>query len=186
MLEADCSGSFGCKSPKEAPRGRTLFCASPILPGFARRGAGCSGLGACVPPGRGKRGSRFRVPPGGAKGLSPLQWQGPSPLPQRHADLRPSVLRVAPVLCGASRAGGETRVAFPYPARPKTLFPQVSFFSHLVERVLSRRYLFRRRAECIITEPVRGIAVAPDMPGGLEPAPDLGTILDSARNGVTV
>ncbi len=33
----------------------------------------------------GKRGSRFLLPPGGAKVLSPLHWQGPSPLPQRHA-----------------------------------------------------------------------------------------------------
>jgi hypothetical protein len=33
----------------------------------------------------GKRGSRFLIPPGGAKALSPLQWQGPLPLPQRHA-----------------------------------------------------------------------------------------------------
>ena len=90
MVEADCSGSFGCRSPKQAPRGRTRFCASPVLPGLARRCAGWSGLGAGIPPGRGKRGSRFRVPPGGAKGPSPLQWQGPSPLPQRPADHRPA------------------------------------------------------------------------------------------------
>jgi hypothetical protein len=122
MVEADCSGSFGCRSPKEAPRGRTLFCASPVLPGLARRGAGWSGLGAGVPPGRGKRGSRFRVPPGGAKGLSPLQWRGPSPLPQRHADLRPSVLRVAPVLRGASRAGGGNAVRFLILPGPKPSF----------------------------------------------------------------
>jgi hypothetical protein len=50
MLEAACSGPFGCKSLKEAPRGCTLFCASPVLPGLARRGAVCNGRGAGVTP----------------------------------------------------------------------------------------------------------------------------------------
>ncbi len=33
---------------------------------------------------------RFGVPPGATKALSPLPWQGPSPLPQRHADPWPA------------------------------------------------------------------------------------------------
>jgi hypothetical protein len=34
--------------------------------------------------------ARFLFPPGGTKALSPLQWQGPSPLPQRHFGIRTS------------------------------------------------------------------------------------------------
>ena len=36
----------------------------------------------------GKCGSRFLAPPEGARALSPRQWQGPSPLPQRRAGIR--------------------------------------------------------------------------------------------------
>ena len=50
MVAAASGVPFACKSPKGAPRGRTLFCASPILPGFARRGAGCTGPGCSVSP----------------------------------------------------------------------------------------------------------------------------------------
>jgi len=64
--------------------------------------AGPAGLQGTVPRGRGKRGSRFLIPPGGAKALSPLQWQGPWPLPQRHA---------APCPAGGHRPGQR-------PARP--------------------------------------------------------------------
>ncbi len=46
---------------------------------------GPAGPQGTVAHGRGKRGSRFLAPPGGTKAVSPLQWQGPSPLPQRHA-----------------------------------------------------------------------------------------------------
>ena len=46
---------------------------------------GPAGLRDTVRHGRGKRGSRFLVPPGGAKAPSPLDWQRPSPLPQRKA-----------------------------------------------------------------------------------------------------
>jgi len=257
-----------------------VICASPVLPGLARRGAGCTGPGCSVSPqpegrktfhrctGRGHRpchsatltlgepgakapgqrpsrpwralrtrragrwpavvrvapvlvglpragggnAVRFRFPPPTGSGGSPLHWQGPSPLPQRHADPWPAggqSPRPAPVppMAGASHPPGRAlasvgaggtgpggnvprgrgkRGAFPVPARPKTLFPPGSVLGHFGEPVLARRCRFRRRAECIITEPVRGIAVAPDMPGGLKAAPDLGPILDSARNGVTV
>jgi hypothetical protein len=112
----------------------------------AGSGAGLSWCGlhrswVCVPQGRGKRGSRFLVPPGVVKVLSPLHWQGPSPLPQRHAapcqpgakapGQRPTrprrallarrvgrwpfVVRIAPVL-GLSPAGaGERGSRFPRP-----------------------------------------------------------------------
>jgi hypothetical protein len=43
-----------------------------------------------VPHWQGKRRSRFPFPPGEVKAPSPLQWQGPSPLPQRHAGIRTS------------------------------------------------------------------------------------------------
>jgi len=46
----------------------------------------------CVLPFRtgGGNALRFLIPPGQAKALSPLPWQGPSPLPQRHAEPRPA------------------------------------------------------------------------------------------------
>ena len=185
--KADCSGSFGCNSPKKAPQGQDSDLCQPCP-----AGAG--------PPWRGLLRSWLqRVPAaGGAKALSPLHWQGPSPLPQRHADPWPAggqSPRPAPVppMAGASHPPGRAlafciaggtglgrtaprgrgkRGAFPDPARPKTLFPPGSVLGHLVERILFGRFLFRRCAECIITEPVRRIAVAPDMSGGLEPAPD--------------
>ncbi len=199
MQEADCSGSFDCKSPKEAPQGQDSDLCQPCP-----AGAG--------PPWRGVYRSWLqRFPPAtGAKALSPLQWQGPSPLPQRYADPRPAggqSPRRAPVppMAGASHLPGRAlasgcaggtglggnvprgrgkRRAFPVPARTKTLFPPGSVLGHFGEPVLARRCRFRRRAECIITEPVRGIAVAPDMPGGLEAAPDPGK-LDTARNDVS-
>jgi hypothetical protein len=145
-----------------------------------------------------------RFPPAiGAKALSPLLWQGPSPLPQRHADPRPAGGKapgqrpsrpwraLASVGAGGTGLGGNVprgrgkRRAFPVPARTKTLFPPGSVLGHFGEPVLAGRYLFRRRAERVITEPVRGIAVAPDMPGGLEAAPDPGK-LDTARSDVSV
>jgi hypothetical protein len=49
-------------------------------------GADGADPGFGVAHGQAKRGSRFVVPPEEVKALSPLQWQGPSPLPQRHAD----------------------------------------------------------------------------------------------------
>ena len=42
-----------------------------------------AGLQGTVPHGRGNA-MRFLIPPALAKALSPLQWQGPSPLPERH------------------------------------------------------------------------------------------------------
>jgi len=51
---------------------------------------GPAGLQGTVARGRGKRGSRFLFPPEQAKALPPLQWQGPSPLPQRCAGIRTS------------------------------------------------------------------------------------------------
>ncbi len=51
---------------------------------------GPTDLQGIVARGRGKRGSRFLVPPGGAKALAPLHWQGPSPLAWRCAGIRTS------------------------------------------------------------------------------------------------
>jgi len=102
---------------------------------------GLVGLLGTVPRGRGNA-LRFLFPPGEVKALSPLQWQGPSPLPQRHAAPCPaggqsprpapapplagalhppgralaSVARVAPVLCGSVPRGRGKRGAFPDPA----------------------------------------------------------------------
>jgi len=138
------SGPAGGQSPRPAPApppagasrppGRALAC---VVPGPA-------GLQGTVPRGRGKRGSRFLIPPTLTKALSPLPWQGPSPLPQRFAGNRsgrgpkpPASARpahggrFAPAGPGAGlwfsrtlrSAGnrraraGETRVAFPGPAR---------------------------------------------------------------------
>ena len=115
------------------PPDRALASGSPRL----------AGLRGTVTHGRGKRGSRFLFPPGGVKALSPLQWQGPSPLPQRPAGIRtgrgpkpPASARPAPGgrfspagsgagLCwswtcrstGDRRARAGKRAAFPVPAR---------------------------------------------------------------------
>ena len=96
----------------------------------------------------GKRGSRFLFPPGGAKAVSPLLWQGPSPLPQCYIGIRtsrgpqpPASARPAPGgrfspagsgagLCWSRTCrsvgrrlarAGETRVAFPVSARRRGL-----------------------------------------------------------------
>jgi len=50
---------------------------------------GPTGLQGTVPRGRGNA-VRFMVPPGEVKALSLLQWQGPSPLPQRYIGIRTS------------------------------------------------------------------------------------------------
>ena len=56
------------------PPGRALACVVPEPAG--QRGTVVRGRGNAV---------RFLFPPGEAKALSPLPWQGPSPLPQRRA-----------------------------------------------------------------------------------------------------
>jgi len=75
--------SRGPKAPgQRPPRPRRALCTRRVgrwpfvVPGPA-------GLLGTVPQGRGKR-VAF-PPPALAKARSPLQWQGPSPLPQRHA-----------------------------------------------------------------------------------------------------
>ncbi len=76
------------KAPgQRPPRHRRALCTRragrwPVV------GPGPAGLGDTVRRGRGKRGSRFLIPPGLAKALSPRHWQGPLPLPQRHAGIR--------------------------------------------------------------------------------------------------
>jgi len=109
--------SSGCARPAHPGRGhRPCHSATPGS-GPARggrwpsAGPGPSGLRGTVPLGRGKRGSRFLIPPEGAKAPSPLQWQGPSPLPQRHAEPRPAGGQSprpapAPPPAGASRPPG--------------------------------------------------------------------------------
>ena len=71
-------------------------------------------------------------------------WQGPSPLPQRHAEpgpaggrkppasarpapggYRPAVFRAAPVLVAASRRGGGNAVRFPFPPKRGNPFPRI-------------------------------------------------------------
>jgi hypothetical protein len=55
---------------------------------LAVRGGSPAGLGDAVARGRGKGGSRFPFPPGGATAPSPPHWQGPSPLPRHRAGIR--------------------------------------------------------------------------------------------------
>jgi hypothetical protein len=79
-------------------------------PGAGLRCAGCDGHVRGVPQGRGKRGA-FPDPARSGGGTASLQWQGPSPLPQRHAvpcpaggqSPRPAP---APPPAGASRPPG--------------------------------------------------------------------------------
>jgi len=136
----------GANAPTlRVPRARPWRALRPRRAGrWPAVGPGPAGLLGTVPHGRGKRGSRFLIPPALAKALPPLQWQGPSPLPQRHAGSCPAGGQSprpapAPPTAGASRppgralafrgawtrrstghrraGAGETRVAFPVPAR---------------------------------------------------------------------
>jgi hypothetical protein len=108
------------------PPGRALACVVP----------GPTDLQSTVARGQGKRGSRFLFPPAQTKALSPFQWQGPSPLPQRRAGIRtsrgpkppasarpahggrwPFVVPGPTDLQGTVPRGREKRAAFPGPAR---------------------------------------------------------------------
>jgi len=116
---------------------------------------GRADLQGTVPRGRGKRGSRFLIPPALTKALSPRHWQGPLPLPQCCAGIRtsrgpkpPASARPAPggrfapagsgaglswcldqpIYRAPSRSGGETRVAFPGPARRGVLRDALSLW----------------------------------------------------------
>jgi hypothetical protein len=99
---------------------------------------GPAGLRGTVSHGRGKRGAF--PPPAPTNALSPLQWQGPSPLPQRHADpwpaggpkppasarpapggRWPAVRLDLPVYGALSRTGGETQCVSA--SRPKGQSP---------------------------------------------------------------
>ncbi len=70
-----CCLTTGAKAPGQAPD------PPPAGAGLLSTAAG---LRATVPNGRGYA-LRLLLPPALAKALSPLQWQGPSPLPQRCA-----------------------------------------------------------------------------------------------------
>jgi len=146
--KAGHSSALALCAPWRGPSPLPQHCADPCpaggqspRPAPAPAGAGLCPSRTCRSTGHrparaGKRGSRFLVPPEQATALSPLQWQGPSPLPQRYAGIRtgrgpkpPASARPAPGgrfapagsgagLCpsrtcrstGApSRAGGETR-----------------------------------------------------------------------------
>ena len=75
----------GAQSPRPAPAPPLAGASRPPGRALASVCPGPAGLQGTVARGRGKRGSRFLFPPGQAKGPSTLQWQGPSPLPQRPA-----------------------------------------------------------------------------------------------------
>ncbi len=90
-LPQRCAGIRTSRGPKPPASARPARRA--LLAGRAGAGLRCSRT--CRSTGHrraraGKRGSRFLVPSGGAKALSPLPWQGPSPLPKRCAGIRTS------------------------------------------------------------------------------------------------
>jgi len=80
----------GGQSPRPAPAPPPAGASPPPGRALASGVPGPAGPQGAVARGRGKRGSRFLFPPGLTKALSPLPWQGPSPLPQRHADPWPA------------------------------------------------------------------------------------------------
>jgi len=141
----------GAQSPRPAPAPPLAGASRPPGRALASVSPGTAGLQGNVPHGRGKRGSRFLIPPALTKALSPLQWQGPSPLPQCNAVIRtsrgprpPASTRPAPGgrfppagsgaglrrartcrSAGQRRAGaGKTRVAFPDTAQRGNPFPR--------------------------------------------------------------
>ena len=118
----------GAQSPRPAPAPPTAGASHPPGRALASVPPGPAGLRGTVPCGRGKRGSRLLFPPGRATASSPHQLQGPSPLPQRPAGSGAG-------LCFArthrstrhrpARGAGETRVAFPHPARTGNSLPPI-------------------------------------------------------------
>ena len=193
-LPQRCAGPCpaGGQSPRPAPDppmagaspppGRALACVVP----------GPTDLQGTVPRGRGKR-AAFPDPPGGVKALSPLLLQGPSPLPQRHAAPWParghrdpdhrrpapggrfapagpgaglSLFPDLPVHRAPSCAGGETRVAFPDPARNGPPFLRIGkiappgrgwgrFFQHPVRAAMFQRNFCGREDAAPLPSPER-------------------------------
>ena len=84
------SGPAGGQSPRPAPAPPPAGASHPPGRALASVPPGPAGLQGTVARGRGKRGSRFLIPPGRATAPSPLHWQGPSPLSQRCAAPRPA------------------------------------------------------------------------------------------------
>jgi len=80
------SGPAGGQSPRPAPAPPPAGASRPPGRALASVSPGPAGLKGTVPRGRGNA-LRFLFPPELAKGPSPLQWQGPSPLPQRCAGI---------------------------------------------------------------------------------------------------
>ncbi len=83
------SGPAGGQSPRPAPAPPTAGASHP--PGRALAFVAQGTMVFATPFRRGGGNAvRFLFPPGGTKALSPLQWQGPSPLPRRCAGIRTS------------------------------------------------------------------------------------------------
>ena len=190
--EAPLSGPAGGPKPpasarpalggRFSPPGRAL---ASVLPGPAD-------LQGNVPRGRGKRGSRFLFPPGTAKAPSTRQWQGPSPLPPCYADIRtsrgpkpPASARPAPggrFAPAGSGAGlcfsrtcrsaghrparaGETRVAFPVPARTGEGTGPASMAGAIAPATVPRRDQDRPGAQSPRPAPIPPPAGASHPPG---------------------
>ncbi len=135
-------GQPGAQSPRPAPAPPPAGASRPPGRALASAIPGPAGLRGTVPHGRGNA-VRFLIPPAPTKALSPLSWQGPSPLPQRCAASwpaggqsprpapapppagasRPPGRALASVGAGGTGLGGSVprgrgkRCAFPVPAR---------------------------------------------------------------------
>jgi hypothetical protein len=82
-----CPLPAGGQSPRPAPAPPPAGASRPPGRALASAVPGPAGLQGTVPHGRGKRGA-FPVPARVADAVSPLQWQGPSPLPRRNVACR--------------------------------------------------------------------------------------------------
>jgi hypothetical protein len=82
-------GQPGAQSPRPAPAPPSAGASRPPGRALAFVAPGPAGLRGTVSHGRGNA-VRFLFPPAQTKALPPLQWQGPSSLPQRHADPWPA------------------------------------------------------------------------------------------------
>jgi len=80
----------GGQSPRPAPAPPLAGASRPPGRALASTGPGPAGLQGTVARGRGKRGSRFLIPPALTTAPSSLLWQRPSPLPQSNADPCPA------------------------------------------------------------------------------------------------
>ena len=138
---------------RRAGRWPLLVRVAPVLVAASRAGGG-NAMRFLIPPGDGKEGFaafRERPPP----------WQGPSPLPQRHAEPRPSGTGAGLSWCGLR---GSCTTVVPYRAGKRGAFPCPPALPTALCRI-SRIIPAHSHRGCLDLNPVTGPADAPAQSG---------------------